>query len=167
MNQNPDGIRLILTTTTCVRCSATFSLTAADSPDVRLCRACTPAPTREGDDRQTHLDDFTDTVIVTTSPSVYRFRVDRLVGEERIEFFTEGGLISEFTAEFFSLLGQRSDDSHGQFQSRRHPAIRALMQRAAQQGANAVVNVRLDYEGHTGERARYVLSGTLVVLVPR
>ncbi len=109
---------------------------------------------------------FADSVLVTTSPGVNRFRIERQVGQERIEFVTEGGLISEFTAEFYSLLGQRTDDTHGPLRSKRHPAIRALMLRAARQGANAVVNVELDYEGHTGERARYVLSGTMVVLVP-
>ncbi len=113
-----------------------------------------------------HLDDFADSVLVTTSPGVNRFRIERQVGQERIEFVTEGGLISEFTAEFYSLLGQRTDDTHGPLRSKRHPAIRALMLRAARQGANAVINVELDYEGHTGERARYVLSGTMVVLVP-
>lgn len=116
--------------------------------------------------RPARLDDIADTVIVTTSPGINRFRIERVIGQERIAFVTEGGLISEFTAEFFSLLGQRNDDTHGQLHSKRHPAIRALMLRAVQEGANAVVNVQLTYEGHTGERARYTLSGALVVLVP-
>lgn len=117
--------------------------------------------------RQARLEDFADSVIVTTSPGVNRYRIARQVGQERIDFVTEGGLISEFTAEFYGLLGQRNSDTHGQLGSKRHPAIRALMLRAAQQGANAVINVELTYEGHTGERARYVLHGTLVVLVPQ
>jgi len=112
------------------------------------------------------LEAFADSVVVTTSPGVNRYRVHRQIGHERIQFITEGGLISEFTTEFFGLLGKRADDTHGQLRSKQHPAIRALMLRAARLGANAVINVELSYDGHTGGRARYTLSGTLVVLAP-
>ena len=120
----------------------------------------------ERSERQDRLEVFIDSVVVTTSSGVNRYRIDRRIGDERIEYVTEGGLISEFTAEFFELLGQRAQDPHGQLRSKQHPAIRALTLRAAQRGANGVIDVRLVYEGHSGPRARYTLSGTLVVLVP-
>jgi uncharacterized protein YbjQ (UPF0145 family) len=131
-----------------------------------LCPACAGQAALEARAEQRRLEAFADSVVVTTSPGVNRCRVERQIGQERIELITEGGLISEFTAEFFSLLGQRAEDTHGQLRSKHHPAIRALTLRAAQKGANAVLNVRLVYEGHAGERARYILSGTLVLLVP-
>jgi len=125
-----------------------------------------PSISSANDAGQDRLEAFADSVIVTTSPGVNRYRIERQIGHERIEYVTEGGLISEFTAEFYELLGKRAEDPHGQVRSRHHPAIRALMLRAARQGANAVINVQLTYEGHAGQRARYTLSGTLVMLVP-
>lgn len=123
-------------------------------------------PSKGGGPHAPFLEAFADLVVVTTASGIPRHRVDREVGHEQIEYVTEGGLVSEFTAEFFELLGNRAEDSHGQLRSKQHPAIRALMLRAARRGANAVIDVRLVYEGKSGPRARYTLSGTLVVLVP-
>mgnify|MGYP003396609639 FL=1 len=112
------------------------------------------------------LEAFADTVIVTTTNRVERHRVDREIGLESVEFVVEGGLISELTSEFHRLLRQGPADSGGQLNSIRHPAIRLLTLRAAEQGANAILNTELVYEGHAGTRARFVLRGTLVALVP-
>ncbi len=112
------------------------------------------------------LEAFADSVIVTTTERVERHRVDREIGIESVEFVIEGGLISDLTAEFHRLLRQRPADSSGQLSSNRHPAIRLLTLRAAEQGANAILNTELVYEGHAGTRARFVLRGTLVALVP-
>ncbi|HMU62320.1 MAG TPA: heavy metal-binding domain-containing protein [Gemmatimonadales bacterium] len=150
----------------CPRCGAALDGEPSAAGDAPLCPVCAARTAHEANAERDRIEAFADSVVVTTSPGVNRYRIERQVGHERISFVTEGGLISEFTAEFYGLLGQRAGDAHGQLRSRQHPAIRALMLRAARQGANAVINVELTYEGHTGERARYILSGTLVLLVP-
>lgn len=123
-------------------------------------------PGNQNDARQQRIEAFADSVIVTTTNSVARYRVDRQVSVESVEFFIEGGLISELTTEFHRLLGHGPDDSGGQMNSTKHPAIRLLTLRAAERGANAIIEAALTYQGHAGSRARFVLKGTLVVLVP-
>lgn len=112
------------------------------------------------------LEAFADSVIVTTTGRVERHRVDRDIGVESVEFVVEGGLISELTSEFHRLLRQGPAEAGGQLNSVKHPALRLLTLRAAEQGANAILNTELVYEGHAGSRARFVLRGTLVAVVP-
>lgn len=112
------------------------------------------------------LEAFADSVIVTTTNRVERHRVDRELGVESVEFVVEGGLVSELTSEFHRLLRQGPAQDGGQLNSIKHPAIRLLTLRAAEQGANAILSTALVYEGHAGSRARFVLRGTLVALVP-
>ncbi|MEZ4413694.1 MAG: heavy metal-binding domain-containing protein [Gemmatimonadales bacterium] len=166
MDSGPHAKRQVTPPKACPQCGASMDGEVTTAGAALPCPVCIAAAARATQAEQTRIEAFADSVVVTTSPGVNRYRIERQVGHERISFITEGGLISEFTAEFYGLLGQRAADAHGQLRSKQHPAIRALMLRAARQGANAVINVELTYEGHTGERARYVLSGTLVLLVP-
>jgi uncharacterized protein YbjQ (UPF0145 family) len=165
-DSGPHARRQVAPTPVCPQCGAALDGEPSAAGDTPLCAVCAARTAREASAERDRLEAFADSVVVTTSPGVNRYRIERQVGHERITFVTEGGLISEFTAEFYGLLGQRAADAHGQLRAKQHPAIRALMLRAARQGANAVINVELTYEGHTGERARYLLSGTLVLLVP-
>jgi len=120
----------------------------------------------QDEERQQRLEAFADSVIVTTMSTVKQHRVVRHLGVERIDIEIEGALISELTAEFHDLLGYRSNGDGSGVGSLKHAALRRLTLRAAALGANAILEAELTYQGHSGTRARFTLSGTLVELVP-
>ncbi len=120
----------------------------------------------QNDARQQRLEAFADSVIVTTMSTVKQHRVTRRLGVETIDVEIEGAMISELTAEFHDLLGYRSSGAGGGVGSLKHAALRRLTLRAATLGANAILEAELTYQGHSGTRARFTLSGTLVELVP-
>lgn len=120
----------------------------------------------QNDARQQRLEAFADSVIVTTMSTVKQHRVTRRLGVETIDVEIEGAMISELTAEFHDLLGYRSSGAGVGVGSLKHAALRRLTLRAAALGANAILEAELTYQGHSGRRARFTLSGTLVELVP-
>jgi len=120
----------------------------------------------QNDARQQRLEAFADSVIVTSMTAVKRHRVVRHLGIESIDVEIEGAMISELTAEFHDMLGYRSNGDGSGVGSLKHAALRRLTLRAAALGANAILEAELTYQGHSGSRARFTLSGVLVELVP-
>ena len=120
----------------------------------------------QNDARQQRLEAFADSVIVTSMTAVKRHRVVRHLGIESIDVEIEGAMISELTAEFHDMLGYRSNGDGSGVGSLKHAALRRLTLRAAALGANAILEAELTYQGHSGTRARFTLSGILVELVP-
>lgn len=125
-----------------------------------------PVAGTQNDERQQRLEAFADSVLVTTTAEVQRHRIARHLGVESIDVEIEGAMISELTAEFHDLLGYRSSGAGSGVGSLKHAALRRLTLRAAALGANAILEAELTYQGHSGTRARFTLSGTLVELVP-
>ncbi len=115
---------------------------------------------------RTRLEALAEAVIVTTMSAVDRHHVARRIGAGNIEIEIEDGLISEFTADFYEMLTQRTAGAGTGRLGSRHPSLRSWAVRAAEQGANAILEATLTYQGHAGRRARFLLGGTFVELAP-
>ena len=105
-------------------------------------------------------------VLVTTTPQVDGYTVARYIGIESVEFVIGTGAFSEVTSSLADFFGARSSAFEKKLQAAKRHAMDAMKFVAAEQGANAVIGVDLDYAEFSGNRVALIISGTLVQLVP-
>lgn len=74
--------------------------------------------------------------------------------------------IKDITAGFANFFGGRANTYEEELINTRTSAIREMMQRAENLGANAVIGVKVDYEtlGEGGSMLMVIASGTAVVI---
>jgi uncharacterized protein YbjQ (UPF0145 family) len=106
------------------------------------------------------------TDIVTTTPTLEGHQIVAYLGIESVEIVIGTGLFVELTGEIADFFGQRSKGFEGKLQNAKRVAFQALKTLAAQQDANAVVGIDLDYTEFSGNRIGLIVNGTLVRTVP-
>ena len=109
---------------------------------------------------------MSDTIIVTTTPTVEGRRIVRYAGIVTGEAILGANIFKDLFAGIRDIVGGRSATYEGELRQAREIAIRELKQAAAEAGANAVVGVDLDYEtvGGSGSMLMVSISGTAVVV---
>ena len=106
-------------------------------------------------------------VLATTTHSIDGYYVKRYIGIESIEYVIGTGIFSEITTEIKDLFGARSSAFEKKLQTAKEQALLALKYRAAEQGANAIIGIDLDYSEFSGNRVALIINGTLVEIAPR
>ena len=105
-------------------------------------------------------------MFVTTTPSVEGRRIVEYKGIVFGEVISGVDFIKDISAGLRNFFGGRSGAYEGELIQARESAIREMWERAAVQGANAVVGVDVDYEvlGQGGNMLMVTASGTAVVV---
>jgi uncharacterized protein YbjQ (UPF0145 family) len=104
---------------------------------------------------------------VTTTHTIDGYYVRRYIGIESIEYVIGTGIFSELTTEVRDFFGARSSAFEKKLQTAKQQALLALKYRAAEQGANAIIGIDLDYSEFSGNRVALIINGTLVEIAPR
>jgi len=107
------------------------------------------------------------TVIVTTTPGIDGYYVKRYIGVESVEYVIGTGIFSEITTSFQDVIGSRSTTFENKLQTAKTQAMFALKMLAAENGANAVVGIDLDYTEFSNNRIALIINGTLVEIALR
>lgn len=110
------------------------------------------------------IQSLAQTVLVTTTPRVDGYYVAKYVGIESVEFVIGTGVFSEISTSISDFFGQRSSAFEQKLQMAKKHAMNSLKFLAAEQGANAVIGVDLDYAEFSGNRIALIINGTLVQL---
>jgi uncharacterized protein YbjQ (UPF0145 family) len=105
-------------------------------------------------------------VLVTTTPGIDGHRIRKYLGIESVEFVIETGVFSEVTSSIADFFGARSTAFESKIRAPKKEAMDALKFLAAEQGANAIIGVDLDYCEFSGNRIALIINGTLVVAEP-
>jgi uncharacterized protein YbjQ (UPF0145 family) len=105
-------------------------------------------------------------ILVTTTPKVDGYYVAKYIGIESVEFVIGTGIFSEVTSDIADIFGRRSSAFEKKLQIAKQTAMNALKYIAAEQGANAVIGIDLDYTEFSGNRVALIINGTLVRLAP-
>src|SRR5690606_34916771 len=105
-------------------------------------------------------------MIVTTTPSVEGRKILEYKGVVFGEVIAGVNFLKDFAAGLTNFFGGRSRSYEGELIEAREAALKAMQNRAAQLGANAVVGVDIDYEvlGQGGNMLMVTASGTAVVV---
>jgi uncharacterized protein YbjQ (UPF0145 family) len=105
-------------------------------------------------------------MLVTTTPSVEGHTITEYRGLVVGEVIVGVDFIKDIAASFTNFFGGRSGSYEGELVEARDNAIREMITRAGQLGANAIVGVDLDYEvlGQSGSMLMVTVSGTAVVI---
>lgn len=106
-------------------------------------------------------------MIVTTTPNVDGYKIDRYFGVVFGEVISGVNFIKDFAAGLSNMFGGRSRTYEEELIEARENALREMEQRAARLGANAVVGVDVDYEvlGSNNGMLMVIASGTAVGIV--
>jgi uncharacterized protein YbjQ (UPF0145 family) len=164
----------------CSQCGARLGLLGAlnkDFGEPDLCDACRgrnrisrtariAEQRAEQQRRDMEIAKRAETVIVTTTPTLEGHQIVAYLGIESVEIVIGTGLFVELTGEIADFFGQRSKGFEGKLQNAKRVAFQALKTLAAQQDANAVVGIDLDYTEFSGNRIGLIVNGTLVRTVP-
>jgi uncharacterized protein YbjQ (UPF0145 family) len=158
----------------CARCGVKQGMMAVLSADIGAttyyCEDCKQkiAQKNAADkvQRIEKLKDEASKVIVTTTMNVDRYYVAKYVGIESVEFVIGTGAFSEISTSIADFFGARSSAFEKKLRAAKAHAIEALKFLAAEQGANAVIGIDLDYTEFTGNRIALIINGTLVQLAP-
>jgi uncharacterized protein YbjQ (UPF0145 family) len=155
---------------TCARCGAKqgimATLTADLGSSVYYCPDCTTAIEEDKRKRLEQIKQAAKKVIVTTTPKVDGCYVVRYIGIESVEFVIGTGVFSEVSSSIADFFGARSTAFEKKLQAAKKHAMDTLKFVAAEQGANAVIGVDLDYSEFSGNRIALIINGTLVQLAP-
>lgn len=105
-------------------------------------------------------------MIITTTPSIEGRKITGYKGIVVGEAIMGANVVRDLFASITDIVGGRSGAYESKLQDARDTALRELEERAASQGANAVVGVDLDYEvvGSSGSMLMVSASGTAVTL---
>jgi uncharacterized protein YbjQ (UPF0145 family) len=101
-------------------------------------------------------------VIVSTTPSLEGWAVQKYLGIESVEFVIGTGPISELVSGVQDFFGARSSPFEEKLRAAKETAFETLKIRAALKGGNAVVGVDLDYIDFSGNRIGLIVNGTVV-----
>lgn len=104
-------------------------------------------------------------MISTTTQSIEGKRIIAYKGIVFGEVIAGVDFVKDFMAGLTNFFGGRSNSYEQELMQAREAALREMEQRAAQQGANAVVGVDIDYEvlGTNSNMLMVTASGTAVV----
>jgi Uncharacterized conserved protein len=105
-------------------------------------------------------------MIVTTTPNVEGKKITEYRGLVVGEVISGVDFVKDFAAGITNFFGGRSGSYEGELIQAREAAIREMINRAAQVGANAIVGVDIDYEvlGSSNNMLMVTISGTAVVI---
>ena len=105
-------------------------------------------------------------MIVTTTPTMEGRKITRYLGLVSGSAIIGTSFVRDFFARVTDTIGGRSSAYEAELEKSRSTAISEMRQRAQRLGANAVVGVRLDYEG-LGEKGGMLMvcaTGTAVTV---
>ena len=105
-------------------------------------------------------------MIVTTTGYIEGKKVEEYKGIVLGEVITGVNILKDFAAGVRNIFGGRSQSYEDELLQAREEALREMEERAAQQGANAVIGVDIDYEvlGADNGMLMVTASGTAVVV---
>ena len=105
-------------------------------------------------------------MIVTTTSYIEGKKVEEYKGIVFGEVITGVNILKDFAAGVRNIFGGRSQSYEDELLQAREEALREMEERAAQQGANAVIGVDIDYEvlGADNGMPMVTASGTAVVV---
>ena len=105
-------------------------------------------------------------MIVTTTSYIEGKKVEEYKGIVFGEVITGVNILKDFAAGVRNIFGGRSQSYEDELLQAREEALREMEERAAQQGANAVIGVDIDYEvlGAANGMLMVTASGTAVVV---
>ena len=103
---------------------------------------------------------------VTTTSYIEGKKVEEYKGIVFGEVITGVNILKDFAAGVRNIFGGRSQSYEDELLQAREEALREMEERAAQQGANAVIGVDIDYEvlGADNGMLMVTASGTAVVV---
>jgi len=157
----------------CGRKTGFFTETVLPSGDY-ICGKCSPIVEKEKvkerkkevikRQRLKQLEQAADKIIVTTTPSVDGYHVRKYLGVESVEYVIGTGIFSELSSGIADFFGRRSSAFEQKLQTAKKNAMDGLKMIAAEQGANAIIGLDLDYSEFSGNRVVLIINGTLVRL---
>jgi uncharacterized protein YbjQ (UPF0145 family) len=105
-------------------------------------------------------------MVITTTPSIEGHPVREYKGVVTGETIIGANVIKDFMASLTDFFGGRSGQYEKVLIEAKDTAMREMMQRAQQMGANAIVGIDIDYEtvGQSGSMLMVSTSGTAVVI---
>lgn len=105
-------------------------------------------------------------MIITTTPTIEGHPVREYKGVVTGETIIGANVIKDFMASLTDFFGGRSGQYEKVLIEAKDTAMREMMQRAQQMGANAIVGIDIDYEtvGQSGSMLMVSTSGTAVVI---
>lgn len=103
-------------------------------------------------------------MIVTTTPQIEGHSIQQYCGLVSGEVIIGANVFKDFTASLHDFFGGRASSYEDTLVEARESAMREMMGRAAQMGANAIVGVDVDYEtvGAHGSMLMVSVTGTAV-----
>ena len=104
-------------------------------------------------------------MIVTTTPSIQGAQSTKYIGIVTGEAIMGANLFKDFFASIRDVVGGRSAAYEQELEKARNTAMNEMVEKATQQGANAIIGVDLDYEtvGKNGSMLMVTCAGTAVV----
>lgn len=105
-------------------------------------------------------------MVITTTPTIEGHPVREYKGVVTGETIIGANVIKDFMASLTDFFGGRSGQDEKVLIEAKDTAMREMMQRAQQMGANAIVGIDIDYEtvGQSGSMLMVSTSGTAVVI---
>jgi uncharacterized protein YbjQ (UPF0145 family) len=105
-------------------------------------------------------------MVITTTPTIEGHPVREYKGVVTGETIIGANVIKDFMASLTDFFGGRSGQYEKVLIEAKDTAMREMMQRAQQMGANAIVGIDIDYEtvGQSGSMLMVSTSGTAVVI---
>lgn len=113
------------------------------------------------------LDDGCEKVILTTTPSLEGYEVEKTIEIITSECVYGMNLFKDLFASFSDIFGGRSNTIQNTLKQARVNCLNELKKEAISVGANAVIGVKLDYSEFSGQGKSMlflVASGTAVVV---
>ena len=145
---------------------------------VRICLACdeqvrlrrqqgqgVKQELKEQEEQERQLREQATSVVVTTTPSLDGYIIQKYLGIESVEFVIGTGPISELVSGVQDFFGARSSPFEEKLRAAKETAFETLKIRAVEKGGNAVVGVDLDYIDFSGNRIGLIVNGTVVSAV--
>ena len=105
-------------------------------------------------------------MLTVTTPTVSGSRIVKHLGIVSGEAILGANIFRDFFAGIRDIVGGRSAAYERELQRAKDLAIREMVERAQETGANAVIGIDLDYEtvGQNGSMLMVTASGTAVVV---
>jgi len=105
-------------------------------------------------------------MLITTTPTIDGKRITNYLGIVTGEAILGANVFKDVFAGIRDIVGGRSAAYERELQRAKDLAIREMVERAQETGANAVIGIDLDYEtvGQNGSMLMVTASGTAVVV---
>jgi uncharacterized protein YbjQ (UPF0145 family) len=105
-------------------------------------------------------------VLVTTTPNIEGYRITSYLGPIVIPTVGAGNLVRDWFAGFTDVFGGKSQSYQKVFARFLNQGVREMMRQAKENGANAVVNLRIETTNMSAGKSviSIILYGTAVVI---